>query len=145
MMRQTTTAELRSGAGKAARFSTSAQSTSWFARLLHMRCAIYRCPRRPDGQSWPATARNPGNVGLNLWIVGLAVVLLSTLAINGIMTAWDQRTIFALGAWLRLSPWIIGFAATVPLMWNSVIFGGLIFVFAGWRLVDDRPRRTAES
>jgi SPW repeat len=74
-----------------------------------------------------------------------AVVVLTTLAINGIMTAWDQRTIFALGAWLRLSPWIIGFSATVPLMWNSVIFGGLIFVFAGWRRVDDRPRRTAES
>jgi hypothetical protein len=45
-----------------------------------------------------------------------------------IMTAWDQRAIFALGAWLLLSPWIIGFAATVPLMWNSVIFGGFIFV-----------------
>ena len=82
---------------------------------------------------------------LNLWVVGLAVVVLTTLAINGIMTAWDQRAIFALGAWLLLSPWIIGFSATAPLMWNSVIFGGLIFVFAGWRLVDDRPRRTAES
>ena len=58
-----------------------------------------------------------------------------------IMTAWDQRAIFALGAWLLLSPWIIGFAATVPLMWNSVIFGGLIFAFAGWRLIDDRRRR----
>ena len=34
----------------------SAQSTSWFARLLHMWCAISRCPRRPDGQSWPTTA-----------------------------------------------------------------------------------------
>jgi hypothetical protein len=82
---------------------------------------------------------------LNLWVVGLAVVVLTTLAINGIMTAWDQRAIFALGAWLLLSPWIIGFSATAPLMWNSVIFGGLIFVFAGWRLVDDRLRRTAES
>jgi hypothetical protein len=80
---------------------------------------------------------------LNLRVVGLAVVPLSTLAINGIMTAWDQRAIFALGAWLLLSPWIIGFTATVPLMWNSVIFGGLIFVFAGWRLIDDRRRRPA--
>jgi hypothetical protein len=82
---------------------------------------------------------------LNLWVVGLGVVVLTTLAINGIMTAWDQRAIFAAGAWLLLSPWIIGFTTTGPLMWNSVIFGGLIFVFAGWRLVDDRPRRTVES
>ena len=79
---------------------------------------------------------------LNLWVVVPAVVVLATLAVN---KAWDQRAIFALGAWLLLSPWIIGFSATVPLMSNSVIFGGLISVFAGWRLVDDRPRRTAKS
>jgi hypothetical protein len=82
---------------------------------------------------------------LNLWVVGLAVVLLTTLAINGIMRAWGQRAIFAFGAWLLLSPWIIGFSATVPLMWNSVIFGGLIFVFAGWRLIEDRRQRLANS
>jgi hypothetical protein len=81
---------------------------------------------------------------LNLWVVGLAVVLLTTLAINGIMRTWGQRAIFAFGAWLSLSPWIIGFSATVPLMWNSVIFGGLIFVFAGWSLARDLRRRWAE-
>ena len=43
----------------------SAQLTSWFARLLRMRCASYRCPRRPNGRSWPTIARNPGNVGLD--------------------------------------------------------------------------------
>jgi hypothetical protein len=65
--------------------------------------------------------------------------VLTTLAINGIMTAWDQRAIFALGPWLLLSPWIIGFSATVPLMWNSVIFGGLIFVFAAGALLTIGP------
>ena len=59
---------------------------------------------------------------------GLAAVVLTTLAINGIMRMWGQRAIFALGAWLLLSPCIIGFTATISLMWNSVIFGGLIFV-----------------
>jgi hypothetical protein len=58
-----TTAEVRPGAGKAARFSASVQSTGWFAHLLRMRYAIYCCPRRPNGRSWPTTARNPGNVG----------------------------------------------------------------------------------
>ena len=54
---------------------------------------------------------------LNLWVVGLAMVLLTTLAINGIR-AWVELAVFALGAWLLLSPWIIGFSATVPLTWN---------------------------
>jgi hypothetical protein len=74
---------------------------------------------------------------------GLAAVVLTTLAINGIMRMWGQRAIFALGAWLLLSPCIIGFTATISLMWNSVIFGGLIFVFAGWSLARDVRRRRA--
>src|SRR6516225_436674 len=61
---------------------------------------------------------------LNLWVVGLAVILLTTLAINGIVIgAWARLAVLALGAWLLLSPWIIGFSGTVPLMWNSVICG----------------------
>jgi hypothetical protein len=36
------------------------QCTSWFARLLHMRCAIYRCLRCPDEQFWRTT---PGSRG----------------------------------------------------------------------------------
>lgn len=87
--------------------------------------------------------RGSGTRGmLNLWVVGLVMVLLTTFAINGvIIRIWAERIVFALGAWLLLSPWIIGFTATVPLMWNSVICGALIFVFAGWGLVDGRRRR----
>src|SRR6516162_3075039 len=68
---------------------------------------------------------------LNLWVVGPAVILLTTLVINGIVIGAGARlAVLALGAWLLLSPWIIGFSGTVPLMWNSVICGALIFVFA---------------
>jgi len=35
--------------GKAARFSSSAQSNGRFDCLLRTRCAIYRCQRRPGG------------------------------------------------------------------------------------------------
>jgi hypothetical protein len=78
---------------------------------------------------------------LNLWVVGPAVILLTTLVINGIVIrAWAEPAIFALGAWLLPSPWIIGFTATV-LMWNSVICGAIIFVLAGWGLAADLRRR----
>jgi SPW repeat len=75
---------------------------------------------------------------INIWVVGLAVVLFSTLAINGIMKARSQLAVFALGAWLLLSPRIIGFTAAAPLIWNAVICGALIFVFAGWPLIGSR-------
>src|SRR6516164_10688264 len=80
---------------------------------------------------------------LNLWVVGLAVLLLTTLAINGIVNrAWAVPAVLALGAWLLLSPWIIGFTATAPLMWNSVICGALIFVFGGWGFAVELRRRS---
>jgi hypothetical protein len=79
---------------------------------------------------------------LNLWVAGLAVLLLTTLAINGIVNrVWAVPAVLALGAWLLLSPWLIGFTATAPLMWNSVICGALIFILAGWSIAVNLPRR----
>jgi len=45
-MLQATTAKLRLGPNKPARFNTSAPSTAWFDRLLRTQCAIYRCLSR---------------------------------------------------------------------------------------------------
>jgi hypothetical protein len=45
---------------------------------------------------------------------------------------------------LLLSPWIIGFSGTAPLMWNSVICGALLFVFAGWSFAVERRRKSSE-
>jgi hypothetical protein len=81
---------------------------------------------------------------LNLWVVGLAVLLLTTLAINGILNrAWAVPAVLALGAWLLLSPWLIGFSETAPLMWNSVICGALLFVFAGWGFAVERRNKSS--
>jgi hypothetical protein len=93
------------------------------------------------------TQPGTGNRGmLNLWVAGLALILLVTLAINGIVNrTWAEPAVLALGARLVLSPWIIGFTATVPLIWNSVICGVLLFVLAGWRLVVDLHRRKAAT
>jgi hypothetical protein len=51
-MQQTTAAEVRLDAGRAARFSASVRSTGGFDRLPRTRCAICRCSRRPKGRSW---------------------------------------------------------------------------------------------
>jgi|SRR5580704_8634664 hypothetical protein len=48
-MQQTTAAEVRLDAGRAARFSASVRSTGGFDRLPRTRCAICRCSRRPKG------------------------------------------------------------------------------------------------
>jgi hypothetical protein len=51
------------------------------------------------------TQPEAGSRGMvNLWVVGRAVVLLTTLAISGNMRARFQLAVFALGAWLLLRP-----------------------------------------
>jgi SPW repeat len=73
----------------------------------------------------------------NLFLVGLAVVPLAIVAVEA-FRAWEEWTNVALGAWLFASPWVLGFSASAALKWNAVIFGALVFVFAGWALVSDR-------
>jgi hypothetical protein len=82
----------------------------------------------------------------NLWLVGLAVVVISTIALNA-FRVWQEWANFALGVWLVLSPWVLDFAAfaSILLLWDSVIFGGLILVVAGWALTEEpRRRRSAK-
>jgi len=39
-----------------------------------------------------------------------------------------------LGAWLLVSPWVLGFSTATALMWNAVLIGALIVVSASWAL-----------
>ena len=57
--RQPTTAKVRLDAGKAERFSVSAQSTAGFNRLLP---AVFRCQDGAKRRSGPTTTRYPKNV-----------------------------------------------------------------------------------
>ena len=79
----------------------------------------------------------------NLWLVGLAVAVISTIALNA-FGVWEEWANFGLGVWLVLSPWVLGFAGSVLLMWDSVFFGALILVVAGWALTEE-PRRQRSS
>jgi hypothetical protein len=60
----TTMAEVRPDAGKAARFSVSAQSTGSFGYFPAARCAIYRAGNARRGDPGLATILKRGNVGL---------------------------------------------------------------------------------
>jgi hypothetical protein len=82
----------------------------------------------------------------NLWLVGLAVTVISTVALNA-SVVWGEWANFALGVWLVVSPWVLDFAVipTILLMWNSAIFGALIFTVAGWALTEEPRRRRSAT
>jgi hypothetical protein len=88
-----------------------------------------------------------GFVGLegpawNAWIFGAVVALVSLAALSR-FAAWEEWLNVALGAWLLMSPWVLGFAASRPLMWNFVAVGAAVAALALWELQQNREQPRA--
>lgn len=47
---------------------------------------------------------------------------------------WQDWTNLVVGAWLFISPWLVGFAGTSAAAWDAWVFGVVIMVFALWAL-----------
>ena len=45
---------------------------------------------------------------------------------------WYHWTVLALGVWLFISPWLLGFSGINLVVWNNLMVGGLIVIFALW-------------
>lgn len=88
-----------------------------------------------------ASPSTPGGVTeaaiWNHYVIGLAVVTLAVVAAYA-WNAWEEWTNVVLGAWLLISPWVLGYSASTGLMWNAVITGALIVLFAGWTLWEEQ-------
>ena len=72
---------------------------------------------------------NSAVVSWNFWIVGLAVALSAGLALRN-LRPWEEWTNLALGAWLFISPWALGYSQTPNLFWNAIVVGAAIMIFA---------------
>lgn len=77
--------------------------------------------------------------------VGIAVAIIAMVrmgASNQIGWSWLNA---ALGIWALVSPWVMGFAGNVTLMWNNVITGAVIAIiglssaFTGYSTVPEQP------
>ena len=60
---------------------------------------------------WVLRSSSVGTFGGDAWIVGILVVLLSLGALFQV-TEWEDWCNLILGAWLFISPWVLGFAGT---------------------------------
>jgi hypothetical protein len=73
----------------------------------------------------------------NAVILGILIAAVALFALFRVM-AWQEWANVALGIWLVISPWILGFNAVVPAMWNAVIIGVVAAVLALWALGTDK-------
>jgi hypothetical protein len=78
-----------------------------------------------------------GAVRSTYCIVGIAVAIFAIVALVA-FRPWEEWVNLVLGAWLLVSPWLVGFSAVTALMWNAVLIGSLIVVCAGWALSEER-------
>jgi ABC-type uncharacterized transport system permease subunit len=71
---------------------------------------------------------------VNAVIVGI-LLLATALGAIFVPHAWEEWTETALGLWLAVSPWVLGFG-TQPAMANAVVSGLVVLTLALWSLQD---------
>jgi hypothetical protein len=70
--------------------------------------------------------------GFDLWLSSAAIIVLSIAAMIAYST-WEEWINLALGVWLIVSPWLLGFAHTQP-MHFAIGIGSAIVFFAALEL-----------
>jgi hypothetical protein len=77
------------------------------------------------------------------WLVGTAILLVTAGSrfVVEIWSPWQDGTNAALGLWLMVSPWVLGFAAHTTARTNSIVVGFFVTVLALWAMVVDTDLR----
>jgi hypothetical protein len=70
----------------------------------------------------------------NAYIVGV-IVAVAALATLVNFQKWEEWVNITLGAWLIVSPWVLGVASITALAWNQVIVGLIVGVLALWTAI----------
>lgn len=67
----------------------------------------------------------------NAFIVGAVIALLAVTALFA-FEVWEEWVSAALGAWLIIAPWVLGFSAHATAMYTHVLIGIATIVLAFW-------------
>src|SRR5512146_162641 len=86
---------------------------------------------------WALGFQSDLNPMANAVIVGLLLIAAALGAIF-VPRAWEEWTETALGAWLVVSPWVLGFSALRTPMVSAVASGVVVMVLALWVLATDK-------
>ena len=73
----------------------------------------------------------------NAVVLGILIGLAALVALFKVM-AWEEWANVALGIWLLISPWVLGFSSMMAAMWNAVIVGIVVAALALWALGTDK-------
>ena len=80
----------------------------------------------------------------NAFISGAVIAVISIAALAA-FAVWEEWLNLIVGAWVLVSPWVLGFAATTA-MYVHIVIGAIVAILAAieiWLLYRRPPRRTA--
>jgi hypothetical protein len=77
----------------------------------------------------------------NAVLVGLALVAAALGAIL-VPRAWEEWSEAAVGAWLVVSPWVLGFAGQTDARMSAVSLGAAVMALALWTIASDKDLQT---
>lgn len=86
---------------------------------------------------WALGFTDVGAAHWNAVIAGVAIILYAIVEL-GVPKAWEEWVSIAIGVWLILSPFALGFYSHAVASWNTVVVGILIVVFAAWAMALDK-------
>jgi hypothetical protein len=88
-------------------------------------------------------ASTKGTMGEEAWVSGALIMLISAAALVA-FAKWEEWCVFAMGIWLAVSPWVLGFQSSTAMKINVGV-GLLVAYFAALELFlvyDSAPRKS---
>lgn len=67
----------------------------------------------------------------NAYVLGVIIAVAAIAALVA-FHAWEEWVNVALGVWLVVSPWILGFSGLTTALWNQIVVGVLVGGLAFW-------------
>jgi hypothetical protein len=78
----------------------------------------------------------------NAWVVGAVIAVAAAAALMA-FHEWEEWVNTALGAWLVVSPWILGFSELTTALLNQIVIGLLVGALAIWSAnIEHKPAAT---
>jgi hypothetical protein len=77
---------------------------------------------------------------LPMWNSVVLGVLIAAVAFYAMFQvfAWEEWANAVFGAWLVISPWVLGFSGLYAAMVNAVVAGAVVLALAVWALATDK-------
>ena len=86
---------------------------------------------------WVLSFQSDRNALANACIVGILLIATAVGAIF-VPRAWEEWTETALGVWLMVAPWVLGFSALQAARVSTVASGAVVAILALWILTTDK-------